>query len=73
MNSKPAHRYDIRIYWSDPDDAFLAEVPDVPYLVAQGDSPALAAAALDEMIVSWLDVARQEGWPIPEPTKRQVA
>ena len=39
------HKYEIIIFWSDEDDAFLAEVPELSGCVAHGDSPAQAAAA----------------------------
>jgi predicted RNase H-like HicB family nuclease len=59
--------------WSEEDGRFLAEVPDLPGAMADGATPAAAAAMAQEVIAAWIETARDEGWPIPDPTRRQVA
>jgi predicted RNase H-like HicB family nuclease len=66
-------KYGIRIYWSAEDNLFLAEVPDLPGCMAHGDTPTEAAANAEEAIGLWIDVAREIGREIPEPTKHQAS
>lgn len=61
------HRYDLVITWSDDDQLFVADVPELPGCMAHGTSPVEAAAHAAEAITLWLDVARAEGRPIPAP------
>ena len=63
-------RYHINIFWSDEDVCWIADVPDLRYCSAHGDTAAEAAAEAEEAIALWLDVARDEGIPIPEPRYR---
>ena len=59
--------YHINIYWSDEDACYIADVPDLRYCKAHGDTP---GEALAEVLVAkqlWLDTARELGKPIPEP------
>ncbi len=67
------HRYEIVIFWSDEDAAFVAEVPELPGCAAHGDSPAAALSSCQEAIDLWLDTAREVGRPIPEPKGRRLA
>ena len=60
-------RYHINVFWSDEDGCWIADVPDLRYCSAHGDTPAEAVAEAQEAIALWLDVARDEGIPIPEP------
>ncbi len=71
MASKPTHKYQLHIYWSADDDAFLVEVPDLPGCMTHGRTPDEAARNADEAISLWLDMAREMGRPIPEPSPRQ--
>ena len=71
MANKPAHKYQLHIYWSADDDAFLVEVPDLPGCMTHGRTPDEAARNADEAISLWLDTAREMGRPIPEPSPRQ--
>lgn len=63
MNS----RFEIVIYWSDDDDCFLAEVPELPGCIAHGDNYEDALASAMQAMGHWLDVARELGRPIPAP------
>ena len=65
-------KYEIIIYWSDIDDAFLAEVPELPGCIAHGSTPEEALANVKEAMQLWLDTAREFGDPIPEPKGRRL-
>ena len=72
MAQSKAHKYELLIYWSAEDQLFLVEVPDLPGCMADGDTPAVAAANAEEVISVWIDTAREAGRPIPEPRRHQV-
>lgn len=63
-------RYEIIIDWSDPDQAFIAEVPELPGCAADGPTYREALAALEIIISEWLETAKELGRPIPEPRGR---
>lgn len=67
------HKYEIVIFWSEQDDVFVAEVPELPGCMAHGDSPDAALENCQEAIDLWLDTARDLGRPIPEPKGRRLA
>jgi predicted RNase H-like HicB family nuclease len=60
-------RYEIIIYWSREDQAFLAEVPELPGCMADGTSYEEALANAQSMIAEWIETAQTLGRPIPEP------
>jgi predicted RNase H-like HicB family nuclease len=55
------------IYWSDDDQLYIAEVPELPGCITHGDSPAAALDNATEAIQLWLDTAREFGNAVPEP------
>ena len=62
--------YHINIFWSDEDGCYVADIPDLRYCSALGQTP---EDALREVLLAkdaWLSVARQEGKPIPVPRYR---
>jgi len=61
------HKYEIIIYWSNEDQVFVAEVPELPGCMAHGDTQELALANGHQAIQLWIDSAREFGDPIPEP------
>ena len=61
------HKYEIIIYWSAEDEAFVAEVPELPGCAAHGDSHDAALEKVNQAVVLWLDTAREFGDSIPEP------
>jgi len=63
-------RYEIIIYWSADDDAFIAEVPELPGCAADGDTYAEAVSDVEVVIAEWIETARQLGREIPEPKGR---
>lgn len=67
------HKYEIVIFWGDEDDAFVAEVPELPGCMAHGDSPDAVLADIQDAIDLWLDTARELDRPIPEPKGRRLA
>ena len=66
------HKYEIIIYWSDEDDAFIAEVPELPGCAAHGDSANQALASCEEAISLWVDTANEFGRQVPEPKGRRL-
>jgi len=66
------HKYELIIYWSSEDSAFIAEVPELPGCMAHGDSYESAVANVNEAIELWLETAREFGDPIPEPKGRRL-
>ena len=64
--------YHIDVFWYEPDGCWIANVPDLRFCSAHGDTPAEAVAEAQVAMELWLDVARDEGLPIPEPSYRSV-
>jgi len=60
-------KYETIIYWSDEDQAFLAEVPQLSGCIAHGDSYESAIKNIQEAIQLWVDTAEEFGDIIPEP------
>ena len=67
------HKYDIILYWSEADQAFIAEVPELSGCMAHGDAPETALASAQQAIALWLDTAREFGDPIPVPKGYRLA
>lgn len=65
-------KYETIIYWSEEDEAYLAEVPELPGCMAHGDTYESALANAKEAIQLWIDTAREFGDPIPEPKGRRL-
>ena len=66
------HKYETIIHWSNEDDAFIAEVPELRGCMAHGESPEAALANVREAVDLWLETAREFGDPIPEPKGRRL-
>lgn len=60
-------RYELIIYWSQEDDCFVVEVPELPGCMADGRSYQDAVANAETVIGEWIETARASGRPIPEP------
>jgi predicted RNase H-like HicB family nuclease len=60
-------RYEIIMYWSKDDQAFIAEVPELPGCAADGATYQEALANVEVIIQEWIETAHQLGRPIPEP------
>nr|WP_298413166.1 type II toxin-antitoxin system HicB family antitoxin [uncultured Halomonas sp.] len=66
------YKYETIIYWSEEDQSFVADVPELPGCMAHGTSPDEALANAHEAMQLWLDTAREFGDPIPEPKGRRL-
>ena len=62
--------YPITVFWSVEDEAWVADVPDLPYCSATGDTPHDAVAEVEVAIATWLEAARTIGRPVPAPSGR---
>jgi predicted RNase H-like HicB family nuclease len=60
-------RYELVIYWSNADQRFIVEVPELPGCMADGVSYVESVQAAETVIEEWLETARQLGRHIPEP------
>ena len=63
-------KYEIILYWSDEDGAFIAEVPELPGCAADGLTRQEALANAEVVISEWLETARELGRAVPEPKGR---
>ncbi len=66
------NKYEVIIYWSDIDDAYIAEVPELPGCAADGQTYQEALANVQVIAEEWIEVARELNRPIPEPKGRLV-
>jgi predicted RNase H-like HicB family nuclease len=64
-------KYEIMICWSDDDQVFVAEVPELSGCSAHGSTQEAALASAQEAIRVWLETAKEFGDPIPEPRGRK--
>jgi predicted RNase H-like HicB family nuclease len=60
-------KYELIIYWSREDDAFIVEVPELPGCMADGATYQAAVANVEVAIKNWIETARELGRPIPMP------
>jgi predicted RNase H-like HicB family nuclease len=63
-------KYEIILYWSNEDEAFIAEVPELAGCAADGATRQEALANVEIVIAEWLETARELGRPIPDPQGR---
>ena len=61
------HRYEVIIYWSKDDNAFIAEVPELAGCIADGASYEKALQNVHVIIDEWIETAKSLGRPIPTP------
>ena len=65
-------KHELIIYWSEQDQAFVVEVPELPGCMADGKTYQEAVANAEQIIAEWLDTAKEEGRPVPEPKGRLI-
>lgn len=65
-------KYEVIIYWSEEDQAFIAEVPELPGCAADGATYQEALGNVEIVIQEWIETANQLGRPVPEPRGRLV-
>ena len=63
-------RYEVIIYWSAEDEAFIAEVPELPGCAADGQTYEKALANVQVIIAEWIETAKELGRVVPEPRGR---
>lgn len=63
-------KYEVIIYWSEEDNAFIAEVPELPGCLSDGKTYHEALSNAEQIIREWIETATELGRPIPEPRGR---
>jgi predicted RNase H-like HicB family nuclease len=66
------YKYEVILYWSSGDEAFIAEVPELPGCAADGATYEEALKNVEVIIAEWIETARELGRSIPEPRGRLV-
>lgn len=61
------YKYERIVYWSQEDNCFLVEVPELPGCMADGETVQEAIANCDVIIEEWIEMAKELGKEIPEP------
>ncbi len=62
--------YHINIFYSDEDEGYIGDIPDLESCSAFGKTPGEALSEVEKAKQAWLDAARQLGKPIPPPSYR---
>lgn len=65
-------KYEVIIYWNAEDNAFIAEVPELPGCAAYGKTRREALKNVEVVIQEWIETAKELGRPIPQPKGRLV-
>ena len=73
MRKEAIYRYEIIIFWSDEDQAFVADVPELPGCMAHGKSYEAALRNARSAIKLWIETAKEFNDPIPVPKGRRLA
>ena len=67
---KSSHKYEIIIYWSKEDEAYIAEVPELAGCAADGETYQEALSNVETVISEWVETAKLKGREIPQPKGR---
>ena len=62
--------YHINVFHSEEDQCYVADIPDLQYCSAFGETPEEALVQVRSAMAAWIDAARQTGQPVPEPRYR---
>ena len=65
-------KFEIIIFWSNEDQAFIADVPELPGCMAHGNTHEEALASAKAAMQLWIDTATEFGDPIPQPKGRRL-
>ena len=65
-------KYETIIYWSDADNIYIAEMPELKGCIAHGDSADEALKNIQKVSEEWLQLAKEKNWIIPEPKGRLI-
>lgn len=60
-------KYELILYWSEEDESYIVEVPELPGCKADGSTYEEAIEQVQIIIKEWVETAKQEGRPIPKP------
>ena len=66
------YKYEVIIYWSEEDQAYLAEVPELPGCMADGTTYIDALENIQTIIKEWIETAKKLGRGIPKPKGRKL-
>ncbi len=66
------NRYEIIIYWSDEDNIFVADVPELPGCMAHGETYEAALDSIKSAMDLWINTAKEFNDPIPHPKGRRL-
>lgn len=64
------NKYEIIIYWSDTDNAYIAEIPELPGCMADGATAEESLRNIEQIAQEWIETAKEIGRPIPQPKGR---
>ncbi len=64
--------YHINIFWSEEDQSYVADIPDLEFCSAFGDTPEEALAEVQIAKQLWIETAQESGKPVPVPSYRPV-
>ena len=67
-----SYRYEIIIFWSQEDDAFVADVPELPGCMTHGKTHEAALREAKKAIKLWIETAKAKGRPVPKPKGRRL-
>jgi predicted RNase H-like HicB family nuclease len=63
-------RYELIVFWDEPDQIFVVDVPELPGCMAHGRTKSEAITNAEAAIELWIDTAKEDGIAIPEPRGR---
>lgn len=66
-------KYEIITYWSDIDNAFIAEVPELPGCMADGKTRQEAIENAEIIISEWIEIAQEDGEEVPQPKGKPLS
>lgn len=66
------YRYQMIIFWSEEDQLFVVDVPELAGCMAHGESPDEAVKNVQDAMALWIDTTREYGEPVPEPKGRRL-
>lgn len=66
------NKYEIIIYWSNADNVFIAEIPELKGCVAHGETQDEALKEVSLVVNEWIEIAKENCWDIPVPKGRLI-
>ncbi|MEX2491202.1 MAG: type II toxin-antitoxin system HicB family antitoxin [Nitrospirales bacterium] len=66
------NKYELILFWSDEDDVYVVDIPELPGCKAHGDTQSQALQNAQDAIKLWIDTSKEFGDPIPEPKGRRL-